>query len=248
MQLDPAAIHPSPFSERFPHHLARTPTVFIRDSLELLRERGIEDKTLDGLVAALPTGAIIAGGYLTSVLMGDTKASKDIDLFFTGAEPFAATVNQLLNPLPKPEREEGEKDIHAAWRGYELLGGQKALDEVNTARFLTFRHTKGYQPDLQLIRLGWYTDAAHVLDSFDITLSCWAVDSGGLTYLPAAFLDISRKRIVVRRLSFPASTLRRVIKYTKKGFYACPGSLAALCEQIAVFKGDLGSREVISVD
>lgn len=34
-------------------------------------------------------------------------------------------------------------------------------------------------------------------------------------------------------MQFPSSTLRRIIKYTKKGDYACPGSLANVAQLVS---------------
>jgi hypothetical protein len=244
MHLDVSTIENTDFSERFAHFLARTSVGYVTDNVTtLLTDRGIENRLLDSLVAGLPQGAIIAGGFMTSVLL-EEKTAKDIDLFFTSAAAFAETVNLLLNP---PKQEE-DGDLWA-WQGYELKSGEDALKGVNSARYLTFVHSKGKRPDIQCLRMVWYTDAAHVIDSFDLTIAQFAIEAGGVvTYRPSAFLDLSRKRIVSHRIQFPASTLRRLIKYAHKGFYACPGSLAKICEEIQAFKGEIDVNAVVYVD
>ncbi len=44
--------------------------------------------------------------------------------------------------------------------------------------------------------------------------------------------DLTKKHLVLHRMQFPSSTLRRVIKYSKKGFYACPGALVTIAQQV----------------
>lgn len=244
MHLDPTIIKDTDFAVKFAHFLTRTSVTYATDSYAtLLTDRGVENRLLDSLVAGLPSGAIIAGGFMTSMLLEETTA-KDIDVFFTSAAAFAETVNQLLSPPSKDEDSE-----LWAWTGYELKGGEDALKGINDCRYLTFVHTKGKRPDIQCLRMVWYTDAAHVIDSFDLTIAQWAIEKGGaITYRPSAFLDLARKRIVSHRIQFAASTLRRIIKYAHKGFYACPGSLATICEQIQAFKGPADANEVVYVD
>lgn len=248
MHLDPSSIEDTDFKDRFAHFLTRTTVSYATDSIQnLLTDRGIENRLMDSLLAGLPDGAVIAGGFMTSVLLEEATA-KDIDVFFLHKEAFAATVNLLLNPEEVPTKEDGEKDNLWAWRGYELKGGEDALNGVNNCRFLTFIHTKGTRPDIQLLRMVWYEDAEHVIDSFDLTIAQIALSKRGITYRPSGLMDLVRKRLVSHRVQFPASTLRRVVKYAHKGFYACPGSLAKICEQIQEFKGDTDVNEVVYVD
>lgn len=249
LYLDPSTLKDTGFAEQFAHFLTRTPTSYARDGYSsILKDRGIENRLLDSLVAGLPEGAIIAGGFMTGVLL-EEKTAKDIDIFFTSAAAFAATVNLLLNP-PKANGDDDEDGEMWAWSGYELKGGEDALKAVNSCRFLTFVHTKGKRPDIQLLRMVWYEDAAHVIDSFDLTIAQFAIEKEGVvTYRPSAFMDLSRKRLISHRIQFPASTLRRLIKYAHKGFYACPGSLATICEQIQGFQGtDPDVNKVVYVD
>lgn len=249
MYLDPSTVKDTDFAQRFAHFLTRTPTAYASDDISLLKDRGIENRLLDSLIAGLPEGAIIAGGFMTGVLLEESTA-KDIDVFFTSAKAFCDTVNLLLNPPVGDDGKPEDSDIWA-WHGYELKGDESVLEDpaINNCRFLTFVHKKGTRPDIQLLRMVWYEDASHVIDSFDLTIAQWAIQRGGvITYRPSAFLDLARKRIVSHRIQFPSSTLRRIIKYAHKGFYACPGSLAKICEQIQAFKGAPDVNDVVYVD
>lgn len=246
MNLNLESVQDPTFAFEHPNWLARTSTVFARDTLSILTDRGLDTDFIKSIQFGLPEGVIVAGGYFASLILDEPSLSKDLDVFCTGKQAFVDVVNLLLNPPAKPTDEDGEPDDSWAWRGYKLEGGEKALENVNSARFLLFKCPN--RPDLQVIRLAWYTDVEHVLDTFDLTVAMFGIDRTNFVYLPAAFFDVMRKRLIVRKLSFPVSTLRRIIKYTKKGFYACPGALGDLCEKIAVFDGNLSSNKVVSVD
>ncbi len=238
-QITPDKIEESEFSKKFAHFLTRTNTAYAVDNITLLTNRGLENRLLDNLLEFLPTGVIIAGGFMTSLIESE-KDSKDIDFFFTSKEAFCEFTNYIL------DQKAVKADGCWALEGYKLKEGT-SLSNINSYRYLTFTHPN--RPELQLLRMVWYEDAAHVIDTFDLTVAQFAVEGNGkLTYNPLSFLDISRKRICLHRLQFPSSTLRRIIKYSKKGFYACPGSLANICQQIKDFQGPVDANDVVYVD
>lgn len=228
----------TPFSERFAHFLTRTNTVYAASPLTILTNRGIENRLFDSLLAFIPEGAIIAGGFVTQVILEETNAT-DIDFFFTSEKAFRDTVDLIMNP---PDDKEAW-----AWKGYKPKDDAVYdLDKLGNVRFITFVHPR--RPALQLLRMVWYEDATHVIDSFDLTVVQFGATGNTLVYNPASWLDLSRKRLVLNRMQFPASTLRRLIKYAHKGFYACPGSLAHICEEIQRFQGPSDVNDVVYVD
>ncbi len=230
-----------PFAQRFAHFLSRSDKIYATSPLTILSERGIENRLFDNMVEYLPEGVIIAGGFVTSVILEDDKA-KDIDLFFTSEVAFRAMV-EVLTRQRTPE----EKKEDWAFDGYQWKDGVAMdLDKLGDTRFIVFTHPK--RPSIQLLRMVWYDSAEHVIDSFDLTVVQFAAHRDGLTYNPAAWLDLSRKRLVLHRMQFPSSTLRRLIKYAAKGFYACPGSLVTICEAIQAFRGEPDVNDVVYVD
>jgi len=239
--INTAPADESSFSKKFAHFLTRTATVYASSPISLLADRGIENRLLENLIASLPDGAIVAGGFMTQVIL-EEKNAKDIDIFFTSKEAFENTVNLLLKD------EQYHKD-HESWSlsGYKIKGGlMPNLTKLGDMRFLVFEHPT--RPALQLLRMVWYDSPHHVIDTFDLTIVQFAADKNGLHYNPCSFLDLSRKRLVLHRMQFPASTLRRLIKYSHKGFYACPGSLAKICEEIQSFTGEKDVNAVVYVD
>ena len=238
-KLNAADIQESEFAQKFAHFLTRTNTAYAVDNISLLTNRGIENRLLENLIEFLPKGVIIAGGFMTSIIESE-KDSKDIDFFFTNAEAFCEFTNYIL------DQKKVKADGCWALEGYKLKEGC-SLGSVNAYRYLTFVHPT--RPELQLLKMVWYADATSCIDSFDLTVAQFAVEAGGVfTYNPLSFIDISRKRLVLHRLQFASSTLRRIIKYSKKGFYACPGSLANICQQIKDFKGPIEANDIVYVD
>jgi hypothetical protein len=94
----------------------------------------------------------------------------------------------------------------------------------------------------------WYDNAEHVIDSFDFTVIQFAFTNKEFVFNGMSFMDLARKRLVLHRMQFPASTMRRLIKYTQKGYYACPGSLVTICQAIQDYKGESDIFNVVYVD
>ncbi len=241
--LDPSLIPDnSSFRQQFQHFLTRTTTTYAKSPLSILADRGIENRFMQNLLAHLPDGAMIGGGFVTNAITEEDNAT-DIDFFFTSHAAFLATVRLIQNkqsdhitPITNPPW---------AYDGYTL---KEPIDPNTTSelRFITFVHPK--RPALQLLRMVWYDSPEHVIDSFDFTVVQFVADSKSLYYNPVAFIDLSRKRLVLHRVQFASSTLRRLIKYASKGFYACPGSLAHIAEEIQKFNGPMDANKVVYVD
>lgn len=222
--------------EEAPAFLKRTSTQYARLPFSTLNDRGIENRLFDNIVENLPDGVILAGGFMTALLQ-DEKTSKDIDFFFT-SEKALKEMMELLNAPPEEAW---------AFKGYRLHNPEKTA--LNSLRFLSYVH-EGERPPIQLIKLVWYESPEHVIDSFDLTLAQVAATNEALFLNPLAVFDIARKRIVLHRMQFPASTLRRVIKYTQKGYYACPGSLARIADEVAasIERDPSDNRKIVYVD
>ena len=95
-----------------------------------------------------------------------------------------------------------------------------------TAQYRTFfglsREPFGF--DLTLKEILKTPALSAVQDRFDYTICQFAVDTNGMLWCGDHSLwDLARKRLAVHRITFPVSSLRRLLKYTSKGFYACSG-------------------------
>lgn len=214
-------------SNDVPEFISRTEVGYAKLPIEQLGERGIVNKLFDSLIAGLPEGCIIAGGFMTNLLLEETKA-KDIDIFCTSEAAFINLCNLLLEP---PQAKEGEEDKIWAYKGYkaefDILEFNKSNKEE---RFVKFTNQKALS--IQVMKMYWYDSPEHVIDTFDLTIAQVAADKRFIYMNPLTQLDLSKKRLVLHRMQFPASTIRRIVKYASKGFYCCPGSLVNIATKI----------------
>lgn len=70
----------------------------------------------------------------------------------------------------------------------------------------------------------------NTIDQFDFTVCCFAVDRNRVTYHPSAPFDLLHKRLVINNLPYPVSTLQRMQKYLKKGFWICNGGMLEIAK------------------
>lgn len=181
---------------------------FLARSIDVPLEETPLSKILNGLPSLSSAGPWLAGGALRRTLMGKNPDS-DFDIFFRDAD-------QLLSYKSALEtlgfRQVKETEHHVQFKG-------RAGDSAEI--------------DVQLIRFAYYTSAAEVIDSFDYTVCQFAYDGETLTTGEFSLWDLGRKRLAIHKVTFPVSTMRRMIKYTSQGFYACPGAMAEILKQTA---------------
>jgi hypothetical protein len=158
-------------------------------------------------------GPWIAGGALRRTIKGQS-ADSDFDFFFKSEQQlkfFEATL-ATLNVKSKTENENNLQ--------YVVTCEIKRQVENNTQVI-----HKNVDIIVQLIKVRYYNSLEEVLDSFDYTICQFGYDGKKLVCGDYALYDLARDRLVINRITFPVASLRRMIKYTKQGFYACNGCL-----------------------
>lgn len=187
--------------------------VDIRPFLARSTDREFDETTLAKVLAGLPalsaTGPWLAGGSLRRTLLRQEPDS-DFDFFFHDAEQLTAFSSALERAGMEKLR---ETEHHLHYRG---RVGDSAMPI-----------------DVQCIRFAFYADADAVINSFDFTICQFAFDGATLTHGEYALWDLGRKRLAVHQITFPVSSMRRVLKYATQGFKACNGCLAALLRATA---------------
>lgn len=211
-----------------PEFIARTETEYVRIPHSAITERGLTNRMFDSLIAGLPDGCVIAGGFMTNLML-DEKNAKDIDIFCLNEKAFMDVCNLISNP---PAKSENEDDKIWAYRNYTTALNFEAFYKANKEhRFVKFTSEKK-ELSIQVMKMYWYSCPQHVIDTFDLTIAQVASDKEYIYMNPLTQLDLAKKRLVLHRMQFPASTIRRIIKYASKGFYACPGSLVNISKAI----------------
>jgi len=144
----------------------------------------------------------IAGGSVRDYFTGITKAS-DYDLFFPSEEEYLKAKNYL-----------NEKNAIVKW---ESNNGIKVLYNNNT---------------FDLVKTRFFATPEDTIREFDFTVSMFAVDINKVYHGETSFIDLSKKQLMINKITFPESTLYRAFKYYKKGFTMCAGEMKKIIEAI----------------
>lgn len=162
------------------------------------------------LLAAIPHGWI-AGGAVRDHF-ASMSLSSDIDIFFATKAKFTEAVELTKkNTAFKPQY---THDTLAAftWQG----------------------------KTVQFIGTHFFNSPEETIANFDFTVCSCAVDTENVYLHPHFFEDLAARRLAINELPFPLSTLERMIKYIKRGFTPCNGTLLTLSKAIA--EVDLGDK------
>lgn len=159
------------------------------------------------------SGPWIAGGAVRRALNGE-KLDSDFDFFFASEEQAKKFASDLAG-----------------------LGAVKMASTEMAATYTLPAEMPEegiYLPEMkvQLITFQFFTYPEAVIEAFDFTLSQFAYD-GEAVYLGAFSLwDVARKRIVIHKVTYGVSTVRRLLKYSRQGYAVCSGALAELLKQV----------------
>lgn len=175
------------------------------------------------VLAAVGNGAWCAGGAIRRALIKQPLDS-DFDFFFRDADAMVAWEKALPPTLTLIR----ETEHHKHWRGHI---GDSSLPI-----------------DVQGIRFRYYASAEEVIDSFDYTITQFALDGQKLVTTPYALWDLGRKRLAIHKVTYPVATTRRLLKYTQQGFTACGGCIATLLRETATSPEALASLDITYVD
>lgn len=153
-------------------------------------------------------GAWCAGGAIRRTLIKQPLSS-DFDFFFRSAEQLADWEKALPLTLSLVR----ESEHHKHWKG---VIGESAIPV-----------------EIQAIRFRYYESATEVIDSFDYTITQFALDGEKLVTTPEALWDLGRKKLAIHKVTYPVATMRRMLKYASQGFTACGGCMATLLRETA---------------
>lgn len=228
---------PNGFTKEERERCNQVPGSYSVFNLKDLEDRGLDISFLKELSDNLPSGCSIAGGAVESIFRGEKP--KDYDVYFTDISSYRYLIKKILS---------AQKD--SFWGQYKPNIEESILlkpqDEIEKLKIRFIDLTAKDKPKLQLITTMIYDSTEHILETFDFTAAMGAIEIAdgdpedssspklhSVILHPMMPIDVARKRLVLHRMTFPASTLRRMIKYTHKGYYACPGSIQKIAEAVA---------------
>jgi hypothetical protein len=164
-------------------------------------EKCFDDSTFDldknlgvlhrSILSLLRNGVVLAGGALRA-LVDPSEEIMDYDLF---------VLDQSVIPKLKANLEDT---------------GYKPCFECPKGQLYTYKNSEGTK--VQIINKRAYKDCEDLIASFDITACCAAYD-GNTFYTHDRFVfDNLNKLINLNKVEYPNATLRRIVKYSNKGF------------------------------
>lgn len=77
-----------------------------------------------------------------------------------------------------------------------------------------------------------FQNPVDTLSKFDFTICCFSVCNDTFFWNESAPFDLLRKRLVINELPHPVDTMKRLQKYTKKGYFACNGTILTIAKGI----------------
>lgn len=94
---------------------------------------------------------------------------------------------------------------------------------------------------IQLLKVV-FGEVEKILGEFDFTLCQTAYDGTDFILGPYTMWDIGQKHVSVNKISFAASSVRRLIKYSKQGYFACQGCVVEILETVAKDRSTINAK------
>jgi hypothetical protein len=78
----------------------------------------------------------------------------------------------------------------------------------------------------------YFPGPQETIDAFDFTVSMFAVDTEKVYHGLTSFIDLSKRQLMINKITYPASTMQRAFRYYTKGFKMCVGEMRKIVEAI----------------
>jgi hypothetical protein len=192
--------------------------------------------------------AFLCGGALTAWVC--QYPTSDYDFFFPDLKAAQGFHMRLIGEGFKPDGYQGDIEMQTS---YEMFAkGQLTIPEL--AKHMTvpddlraLNYSKGLPGKfdwVQIVLLIRGETPVDVINTFDFTVSMLGTDGQALYFNKFTWTDLMRKRLRINHIHHGISTMRRMIKYSKRGFYACVGTMREVAQGVI----DSPTDQAISVD
>lgn len=106
----------------------------------------------------------------------------------------------------------------------------ESFKKGNSNQFITNFYKDGLC--YQVIKQYTYATPQETIDNFDFTIICAAIGKDGIIADERFYIDNAQKRLVVKSLPKPLSTVKRAMKYSRRGYFMCPVGLAKILKAV----------------
>lgn len=150
---------------------------------------------------------------------------------------------------------EWKPDPNNIWKWYSALGNTNDAEELpmemlppvlpvtEMVRALNFKK-EGNKKKAQVI-LCIRGTPAQVINTFDFSICQWAHDGQQIYWGTNTLQDVMRGRVRIVRIHHPMSTMRRMAKYSGRGYFFCNGAMLQIAEGVAAWAQ---SRRALGLD
>lgn len=179
-------------------------------------------KNTPGITFDLEKGPWLCGGAVRRFL-SNTEDEGDYDIFFKDAASFNLLKEKFKGHI------------------------------VNENKFNVAIEREGYKIQLVQFPKPENNSMFDVLDSFDFSLCMVGTDGNNIFYSIEpetehnSLNNILDKRIVVNKITYGNSSMRRIFKYIKQGYFMCDGSISTFLNKIAETP-DIINEEIKYID
>jgi hypothetical protein len=112
----------------------------------------------------------------------------------------------------------------------------------------TFHSFKTVSHDIQCIFPRPFATLEEVIDSFDFTITQFATDGSKIVTNIESIRDMANKRLVIHKITYPGSTIKRLNKYLSYGFYASPILYRDIVRRISDHDENIIDEELVYID
>jgi hypothetical protein len=203
-----------------------------------LNESQLYIATRDIPINPSPDGPWICGGAVRKTIQ-KVELDSDLDVFFKTQDQRDDVFNKLLKHNPRVEHQHHKESGLAVTNLY-------FSKKTPFYDWITIGGPKSSEFKVQLISYGFFDTIEKVLDSFDFTIAQFGYDGKDFVTGPYSLFDLGRMRLAVHKVTYPVSNMRRLLKYTSQGFYACNGCLGELA--LGIHKLDNINLDMVYVD
>jgi hypothetical protein len=194
--------------------------------------------------------AFLCGGALTSWIGG--MPISDWDFFFPGLESAQLFHDRLMQTgrvemigyQGDPVYRQVYERIKAGEVKITDISANDLQNENIRALNYAVKVAEHVWDKIQIVLVIQGENPIQIIETFDFSISMLGTDGRDLYFGSYTWTDLSRKRLRTHSIHHGISTMRRMVKYAQRGFYACTGTMRAIAQGVL----DAPSDQPISLD
>lgn len=172
-------------------------------------------------------GVYLAGGLLRTVRAGEELSPEktDVDIFFSYYRALVDAKSMLGNG-----------------------SGYNQVYQCPADKLASYLWEGAEKWKVQLISVEFYPSLIELVDSFDFTCTMFGTDGVDYVEGETSLEDATAKHLVWNRVTYPSSSLRRMMKYARKGYWMQEEDYNFFVNSIWNHSGEIKDEALVYVD